>query len=203
MTVTFQPDYRRLIKAINHEEPDRVPLADFQADTAMKDKFMGRPVRTIEDHVAFQAAAGFDFIYLRANYDYPGTTPVSSTGTMRSFQYSIAPDSETVGTYGAGPAADPGRSRQDRVARPGNGRCLGYAQGRPGVAARPRHHHGRRRHLHPHVDADGLRALLLDARGRHRFRGRGRGAGRADPVRRVAPADQAAGDRGASGMGTT
>ena len=54
MTVTFQPDYRRLLKAINHEEPDRVPLADFQADTAMKDQFMGRPIRTIADHVAFR-----------------------------------------------------------------------------------------------------------------------------------------------------
>jgi uroporphyrinogen decarboxylase len=105
MTATFQPDYQRLLKTIRHEEPDRVPLADFQADTALKDKFMGRPVRTIEDHVAFQAAAGFDFIYLRANYDYPGTSPVSSTGTMRSFMHSIsdAPDTETVGTYGAGP----------------------------------------------------------------------------------------------------
>lgn len=62
MPVAFQPDYRRLLKTIAHEEPDRVPLADFQADTALKDRFMGRPVRTIEDHVAFQAAAGFDFI---------------------------------------------------------------------------------------------------------------------------------------------
>ena len=83
MTVAFQPDYRRLLKTIAHEEPDRVPLADFSADTALKDKFMGRPVRTIADHVAFQAAAGFDFIYLRANYDYPGTSPVVSTGTPR------------------------------------------------------------------------------------------------------------------------
>ena len=83
MAATFQPDYRRLLKTIAHEEPDRVPLADFQADTALKDRFMGRPIRSIADHVAFQAAAGFDFIYLRANYDYPGTSPVVSTGTPR------------------------------------------------------------------------------------------------------------------------
>lgn len=38
MTITFRPDYQRLLKTINHEEPDRVPLADFQADTALKDK---------------------------------------------------------------------------------------------------------------------------------------------------------------------
>jgi len=116
VTVTFQPDYHRLLKTIAHEEPDRVPLADFQADTALKDKFMGRPIRTIADHVAFQAAAGFDFIYLRANYDYPGTTPVSSTGTMRSFAYSIAPDSETVGTYGPGPLQT--RADMDRIEWP-------------------------------------------------------------------------------------
>ena len=103
MTTAFQPDYRRLLKTIAHEEPDRVPLADFSADTALKDRFMGRPIRTIADHVEFQAAAGFDFIYLRANYDYPGTPPVVSTGTPRSWLYSIAPDSETVGTYGPGP----------------------------------------------------------------------------------------------------
>lgn len=107
MVADFRPDYRRLIQTIRHEEPDRVPLADFQADTALKDKFMKRPVRTIEEHVDFQAAAGFDFIYLRANYDFPGTSPVSSTGTMRSFMYSIAPDSETVGTYGPGPLQTP------------------------------------------------------------------------------------------------
>ena len=116
MTATFQPDYRRLLKSIAHEEPDRVPLADFNADTALKDRFMGRPVRSVADHVAFQAAAGFDFIYLRANYDYPGTSPVVSTGTPRSWLYSIAPDSETVGTYGAGPVQT--RADIDRIEWP-------------------------------------------------------------------------------------
>ena len=66
--------------------------------------------------MAFQAAAGFDFIYLRANYDYPGTSPVVSTGTPRSWRYSIAPDSETVGTYGAGPVQT--RADMDRIEWP-------------------------------------------------------------------------------------
>jgi uroporphyrinogen decarboxylase len=116
VTASFQPDYRPLLKTIAHQEPDRVPLADFQADTALKDRFMGRPIRSIADHVAFQAAAGFDFIYLRANYDYPGTSPVVSTGTPRSWRYSIAPDSETVGTYGAGPVQT--RADMDRIEWP-------------------------------------------------------------------------------------
>ncbi len=98
----FQPDIHRLLKTIRHEEPDRVPLADFQADTPIMDQFMGRPIRTVEDHVDFQAAAGFDFIYLRANYDYYGTSPVVSTGTPRSWSWSAKPDSETEATFEGG-----------------------------------------------------------------------------------------------------
>ncbi len=84
----FKPDIQRLLAAIRHEEPDCVPLADFQADEPLMDRFMGRPVRTVEDHVAFQAAAGFDFIYLRANYEYHGASPVCATGTPQSWEYS-------------------------------------------------------------------------------------------------------------------
>lgn len=97
----IKPDYQRLLKTIRHEEPDRVPLAEFQVDTPIMDQFMGRPVRDVEDRIAFQAAAGFDFIYLRANYDYPGMSPVVSTGTPRSWQYSIAPETETEGNFNA------------------------------------------------------------------------------------------------------
>jgi uroporphyrinogen decarboxylase len=100
MTATFQPDYQRLLKTIAHEEPDRVPLAEFQVDTQMMEKFMGQPVRDLRDRIAFQAAAGFDFIYLRANYDYPGMSPVVSTGTPRSWDYS--PEKETEGNFEGG-----------------------------------------------------------------------------------------------------
>ena len=98
-----QPDYRRILKAVQHEEPDRVPLAEFQVDTALKDRFMGRPVRSLEDHIAFQVAAGFDFIYLRANYEFHGCSPVVATGTPMSWEYSASCEQESTGTYGAGP----------------------------------------------------------------------------------------------------
>jgi uroporphyrinogen decarboxylase len=64
---------------------------------------MGRPIRAVEDQVAFQAAAGFDFIYLRANYDFPGASPPVSTGTPRSWEWSAAPESETISTAHMGP----------------------------------------------------------------------------------------------------
>jgi len=91
------PDYQRLLKTIRHEEPDRVPLAEFQVDTQLMERFMGRPVRGVKDRIEFQAAAGFDFIYLRANYDYAGVSPISSTGTPRSWEYS--PETETEGSF--------------------------------------------------------------------------------------------------------
>lgn len=85
--IEFKPNIQRLLATVRLEEPDCVPLADFQVDEPIMDQFMGRPIRTVEDHVAFQAAAGYDFLYLRANYDFHGTSPVVSTGSPRSWEY--------------------------------------------------------------------------------------------------------------------
>ena len=101
----IKPDINRLLKTIRHEEPDRVPLAELGVDTPIKDQFMGRPIRTVEDEVAFQYAAGFDYVYLRAEYDYLGTSPAVSTGTPRAWQWSAAPESETISTSQDGPVA--------------------------------------------------------------------------------------------------
>jgi uroporphyrinogen decarboxylase len=102
--MNFHPDFRRLLKTIHHEEPDRVPLAEFQVDTYIKNRFMGRPMRDVKDHVAFQAAAGFDFIYLRANYEFTGLPPAVSTGTPRSWEFSEAPhEEESISTSKPGP----------------------------------------------------------------------------------------------------
>ncbi|HXW13162.1 MAG TPA: uroporphyrinogen decarboxylase family protein [Terriglobia bacterium] len=102
----MQHDYTRILKTIRHEEPDRVPLMDFGVDTPIKDLFMGRPIRAVEDQVAFQAAAGFDFIYLRANYDFPGAPPSVSTGTPRAWE--AEPESETISTSHMGLVKDAG-----------------------------------------------------------------------------------------------
>lgn len=95
----IKPDYQRLLKIIRHEEPDLVPLAEFQVDAPLMDKFMGRPIRSVQDRIAFHAAAGFDFIYLRANYEYPGLSPVVATGTPLSWDYSLAPEFESEGNF--------------------------------------------------------------------------------------------------------
>ena len=99
----FKPDIQRLLKAVRLEEPDCVPLADFQADEPLMDQFMGRPIRTVEDHVAFQAAAGFDFIYLRANYDYLGASPATSTGSPRAWEWARMHPNESEEKSSDGP----------------------------------------------------------------------------------------------------
>ena len=99
----IRPDYRRLLKTLNHEEPDRVPLAELSMDTPIKDKLLGRPARTVEDEVAFVTAARQDYVYLRAEYDYVGTSPVVSTGTPRAWAWSAKPETESHSTAGPGP----------------------------------------------------------------------------------------------------
>lgn len=96
-------DYRRLLKAIRHEEPDRVPLAELNVDTPIMEQFMGRPIRDVEDRVAFWGAAGFDYTYVRANYDFEGTPPSVSAGTPRSWEWSASPETESVTTGRPGP----------------------------------------------------------------------------------------------------
>jgi len=101
--MSIRLDYQRLLKTIRHEEPDRVPLAELEVDTPVKEKFMGRPIREVEDQVAFRAAAGFDFIYLRADYEFPGAPPPVATATPTAWEWSAAPESESVSTTRPGP----------------------------------------------------------------------------------------------------
>jgi uroporphyrinogen decarboxylase len=58
------PSFDRVLTALRREEPDRVPLGDIWVDQEVKDAFMGRPVKTLADDVAFWQTAGFDFIAL-------------------------------------------------------------------------------------------------------------------------------------------
>ena len=75
-------------------------MADLQIDTYVKNQFMGRPLHGVMDHVEFQAAAGFDFIYLRANYEYEGMPPAVGTGTSLSWEFSATPHEEESITAG-------------------------------------------------------------------------------------------------------
>jgi uroporphyrinogen decarboxylase len=56
-----KPDFERVIKAIRHEEPDRVPLAELQIDPPIIEASLGRKIRGVEDEIRFWADHGYDF----------------------------------------------------------------------------------------------------------------------------------------------
>jgi len=69
--VPLEPDFNRLRRILLLEgEPDRVPNVELHVDWQIKQAFLGRPIRTVQDDVDFWYRAGYDYIHLRANYEY-------------------------------------------------------------------------------------------------------------------------------------
>jgi uroporphyrinogen decarboxylase len=69
--VLLDPDFNRLRKVLMLAgEPDRVPNAELHVDWQIKQAFLGRPIKSVQDDVDFWYHAGYDYIYLRANYEY-------------------------------------------------------------------------------------------------------------------------------------
>jgi len=69
--VPLDPDFDRLRRVLMLDgEPDRVPNAELHVDWQVKQAFLGRPIQGIQDDIDFWYHAGFDYIYLRANYEY-------------------------------------------------------------------------------------------------------------------------------------
>jgi uroporphyrinogen decarboxylase len=58
------PCFDRVLTALRRQEPDRVPPAEIWVDQEVRDAFMGRPVRSVQDEVDFWRAAGYDFVAL-------------------------------------------------------------------------------------------------------------------------------------------
>ena len=57
----LKPNFERYMIALHCEEPDRVPQGDWHVDQRPKESFMGKPVKTLQDHVDFWYAAGYDY----------------------------------------------------------------------------------------------------------------------------------------------
>lgn len=62
MNRELKPDFERYLKALHCEEPDRVPQGDWHVDQRPKESFMGKPIKTLHDHVDFWYAAGYDYM---------------------------------------------------------------------------------------------------------------------------------------------
>lgn len=64
------PDFSRIRKTLFCGQADRVPIAELKVDEHVMSAFLGRPIRTIKDHVSFWAWAGYDYIRMRPKYNY-------------------------------------------------------------------------------------------------------------------------------------
>jgi uroporphyrinogen decarboxylase len=100
---TFEPspDYRRFVDTIWRRETDRVPIAELGIDRPMKDKLLGKPVRDVKTDVEFWWRAGYDYIYLRPDYEFPYTIPLA-TNTGRP-QYDVCLEDESKSESLGGP----------------------------------------------------------------------------------------------------
>lgn len=63
-------NFERVRKALLCQEPDRIPLMEMDADVEAKERFLGKPVRDMKSNVEFWARSGYDYVYMRANYEY-------------------------------------------------------------------------------------------------------------------------------------
>ncbi len=54
------PDFNRLLKTLRGGQADRVPLLELIVDPELKAAFLGRPIQTVADDIAFWHAAGYD-----------------------------------------------------------------------------------------------------------------------------------------------
>ncbi len=83
-----EPNFGRVLTALQCSEPDRVPLGEVWIDPEIKDAYMGFPVRTLKDDVEFWRIAGYDFIALDADLY---ATPQIQQGISRT-----APNTATL-----------------------------------------------------------------------------------------------------------
>ncbi len=58
------PNFDRVLAALNRQQPDRVPPAEIWVDPEVRQAFLDRPLRSLQDEVDFWVNAGFDFVAL-------------------------------------------------------------------------------------------------------------------------------------------
>jgi uroporphyrinogen decarboxylase len=89
----MRPNIVEFINTLNRRPARFVPVAELGIHPLIKERFLGRPVRTLEDEVAFWAGAGYDYIKLQPAVDFdPGRIRGSDNVTY-------APDGTVLRTW--------------------------------------------------------------------------------------------------------
>jgi uroporphyrinogen decarboxylase len=67
--VDIAPDFERLRAALYCREPDRVPLLELFHDLEVKEAFLGRRIRGVEDDIQVHVRAGYDYYTFGFQYE--------------------------------------------------------------------------------------------------------------------------------------
>ena len=70
-----EPDYTRIVKALNFKEGDRLPTVELMVDLPVQERFPGRKITSVDDEIEFYLKAGYDYFYQKARYEFPGILP--------------------------------------------------------------------------------------------------------------------------------
>jgi uroporphyrinogen decarboxylase len=66
----MKPDFNRVKTALFCGIPDRVPLVELKVETEVKEAFLGKPIKSLQDDIEFSLKAGYDYIRIRPEYDF-------------------------------------------------------------------------------------------------------------------------------------
>ncbi len=66
----MKPDIEQLIKTLRLEKTNFIPIAELGVHPKIKEKFIGRPILTLEDEIEFSLKAGYDYVKLQPIADF-------------------------------------------------------------------------------------------------------------------------------------
>ncbi len=94
--IEIEPNFERFRTILARSgEPDYVPLGDIGIHTLLKAGVLGRPVRSLEDEVAFWTTAGYDYLPIEQGLQL---TPAIKRRSMTEIQAAYAADTAEVQT---------------------------------------------------------------------------------------------------------
>ena len=96
-----KPDFERLRAALNHQEPDYVPLFEMGVEPEIKQQIMGRSLNGHADEIEFFRVAGFDVYPVSLSVIGVNTRSVEGTRPSAKKTTDVQVLSHTVSTYKA------------------------------------------------------------------------------------------------------
>jgi uroporphyrinogen decarboxylase len=64
------PDFSRLVTTLFGGRADAIPLIELGVHPIIKEALLGRPIRTVQDDVAFMSGMGYDFIKIQPSIEF-------------------------------------------------------------------------------------------------------------------------------------